>query len=284
MPDLYLSLGIKVIIYGLYFLSLSTLLLGKAGYWAVGNLANFALGAFIYACGPLLLGISGGLLYLWIAFTVVAVTILALIPGFAALRLQGDFFAYVSICCVEVVRVLVEKVAGPSGFSHVPRPPGLESELAIILISAFLFIIVAVWIDMFCRTRLELMFATTRTSKTWAASMGIRVRRIEVSMFGIAGGLAGLSGVLFAIYSTGTDPVRFSLMEAVILFALAYLGGIKSIWAPLLSAGLYVITTYALESAFRGSLQIYAPYATSLFFGLILILAMAFTSEKSVAK
>ena len=284
MPDLYLSLGIKVFIYGLYFLSLSTLLLGKTGYWAVGNLANFALGAFIYACGPLLLGISGALLYLWILFTIGAVTILALVPGLATLRLRGDFFAYVSICSVEVVRVLIEKVAGPSGFSHVPRPPGLAGEYGIFLISMLVFLIVAVWIHIFRYTRLELMFAVSRTSKPWAASMGISVQKIEVSMFGIAGGLAGLSGVLFAIYSTGTDPIRFSLMEAVILFALAYIGGIKSVWATLISACLYVITTYALESAFRGTLEIYAPYITSLIFGVILILTMAITSDRRVAQ
>ena len=240
MPDLYFSLGIKVFIYGLYFLSLSPLLLGKTGYWAVGNLANFALGAFIYACGPLMLGISGGVLYLWIAFTVGVVAILALFLGLTTLRLQGDFFAYVSICSVEVIRVLVEKVAGPGGFSHVPRPPGLGSELTILLISIILFMISAIWIDRFRHNRLELMFAATRINKPWAASMGIRVERIEISMFGIAGGFAGLSGVLFAVYSTGTDPVRFSLMEAVILFALAYLGGVKSVWASLLSAGLYI--------------------------------------------
>jgi branched-chain amino acid transport system permease protein len=107
-------------------------------------------------------------------------------------------------------------------------------------------------------------------------SFGINVLRNNVKIFILSSIIASISGILFAFYSTGTDPQRFSLNEAVILFALSIIGGIDSIKGSIIAAIFYVLVIYLLDSLFSGVSDIYATKIASLVFGLILILAIKY--------
>jgi branched-chain amino acid transport system permease protein len=103
-------------------------------------------------------------------------------------------------------------------------------------------------------------------------------------MFILGGALAGMSGSLFAFYSNGTDPQRFSLDEAIMLFALTILGGVDSIRGTIIATILYVLTIFTLESIFRGPLGIYAPRLVSILFGTLLILSINFMPKGIMGK
>jgi branched-chain amino acid transport system permease protein len=169
-----------------------------------------------------------------------------------------------------------EYIAGPSGFSGITRPAGMTSDLSVLIVSAAFFAMTAIYIKSFSRHPLNKIYSLIRTSEKSAMSFGINVLKNNVKLFTLGSITACISGILFAFYSTGTDPQRFNLNEAIILFALAIIGGIDSIKGSIIAAVFFVLVIYMLDSLFSGVSDIYASKIASMVFGLILILAIKY--------
>ena len=274
--ELLYSLLTKFIIYSIFILSLNNFIIGKTGYWAIGHLGLFAAGALITGIMTIVWKLSGYFIYTTFVFSIFGALILSLIPAIGLIRLRGDFFIFISLAFVETIRVIIEIIAGPSGFSDIPRPPGLTTDLSFMLFCLSIFIIAVLYVLSLQTHPLHNISVLVRLSEPSAQSFGINTYKIRVGFFTIGGILASLSGCLFAFYSNGTDPQRLNLNEAVTLFALTILGGIDSVRGSVLAAAFYVLIIFFLESFLRGPLGVYAPKITSLIFGLILIFAINF--------
>lgn len=274
------SLITKIALYGTFVISFNVFVVGKTGYWAVGHLASFGIGALVAG----LLGqqlASGGNSLVWCAGLLAALIggVFALVPVIATFRLRGDYFILVSIGFCEFVRVAVEGITGPGGLSNVPRPLGLESDFSMLIASLLLMGAAILFAYTFRRHRLEAMFAVTRTHEALALTCGIDVLRQRAAIFMFAGTLAGAAGALFAFYSGGTDPQRFSVHEAVVLFVLAMLAGVGSISGSLAASTLFVLVSYSLQTLFRESSGALAPKVADIIFGILLILTASLSSE-----
>jgi len=279
--NVVVSLVTKIALYGTFVISFNVFVVGKTGYWAVGHLASFGIGALVAGILGQQLAPYGSAL-VWCAGVTGALAggVLSLVPVVATFRLRGDYFILVSIGICEIVRVTVEGITGPGGLSNVPRPLGTNSDFGMLVASLLLMLVAIAYARTFLRHRLETLFALTRSHEALALTCGIDVRRQRVWIFMFAGVLAGAAGALFAFYSGGTDPQRFTLHEAVELFVLAMLSGAGSISGSLATSTLFVLVTFSLQSLFREASGALAPKVADIVFGVLLIVAANLVSER----
>jgi branched-subunit amino acid ABC-type transport system permease component len=109
-----------------------------------------------------------------------------------------------------------------------------------------------------------------------AAVTGIRVDRVVVATWALAGVLAGIAGVLAALVQSSFDPnVGFTLLLAV--FAAVVLGGIGSAYGALLGGlVLGVLTEVATWTALGGGVNpVYKPVVAF----TVLIVALLFRPQ-----
>jgi branched-chain amino acid transport system ATP-binding protein len=72
-----------------------------------------------------------------------------------------------------------------------------------------------------------------------AASLGIDVARYKLLAFAMAGGLAGIAGCLFAVYSESVTPVQFGVLASLFFLGAAVVGGVESIGGAVLAGLLF---------------------------------------------
>lgn len=276
--ELLLSLLTKFFIYAIFLFSLNNII-GKSGYWAIGHICFFCIGALVTGILSVTLHFSGSFIYLSFIIAPIISAIISLLLSLGTSRLKGDFFIFISISIAVLCNVANEYIAGPSGFSGIKRPAGMTSDLSILIVSISFFVLASIYIKSFSRHPLNRIYSLARKSEKSAMSFGINVLKNNVKLFILGSVLASISGILFAFYSTGTDPQRFNLNEAIILFALAIIGGIDSIKGSIIAAAFYILIIYMLDSLFSGVSDIFSSKMASLVFGLILILAIKYKPD-----
>lgn len=112
----------------------------------------------------------------------------------------------------------------------------------------------------------------------WAS--GINVNRIKVLTFALSAGLAALSGVLMAGRLSSGSPTlanEFLLpaIAAVLVGGTALTGGVGSVWRTLVGA--LLVSVVRIGMTFVGI----SVFAQQIVFGVILIIAVAFTLDRS---
>ena len=112
----------------------------------------------------------------------------------------------------------------------------------------------------------------------WAS--GINVNRIKVMTFALSAGLAALSGVLMAGRLSSGSPTlanEFLLpaIAAVLVGGTALTGGVGGVWRTLIGA--LLVSVVRIGMTFVGV----SVFAQQIVFGVILIIAVAFTLDRS---
>jgi branched-chain amino acid transport system permease protein len=199
-------------------LALSTYVTLWAGLLSFGTVSFAAVGAFTathlmaesgFGLWPALLagGIGGG--------------VLAAVAGLLLIRLAEHWLALATVALILVTRVIVVNLGDVTGGSQgqvVPVEVHLW-ELALIVGLAGLFL------ARLARSRFGTAAVATREDPTAAATMGVPVRRIQMTAFVISGVLGGMGGVLQAGLLRYIDPDTFYIDLAVTVIACVVLGG-----------------------------------------------------------
>jgi hypothetical protein len=94
-----------------------------------------------------------------------------------------------------------------------------------------------------------------RENEANAESAAIRTVRVKLAAFGLAGLLAGFSGAIFAFQQRGLSSTSFGSGASINVFIQAVLGGVSSVWGPLLGSG-YI---NGVNFAFQGLPQLSSP-------------------------
>ena len=108
-----------------------------------------------------------------------------------------------------------------------------------------------------------------------ASANGIRVRRHDLIVYGLSGGIAAMAGILSASWLSAADPaaggstLTFQVLTAVIIGGTSLFGGIGSIGGTALGALLFAEINNGLVIVNVNSL------AQNVFVGFILVLAVA---------
>jgi len=246
------ALGIQILIWGLFALSYN-LLLGYAGLLSFAHATFFGIGAL---AGALLMKhwaptLPGGLL-----FSVAAAAVAAFTVGWLSLRQRGVTFTMLTLAFSQMVYFigfspLSWLTGGDNGLRGVPAPslrlPGL-GELALNSVRYpyrfYFFCLLLTLLSMYVLWRLIRSpfgdaLRAVRESEERARAVGYNTRAIQLVAFTLSGMLAGLSGILYALY-LGYVPINaLHLNTSGTVLMMTILGGKGTFIGPFLGAAVY---------------------------------------------
>jgi branched-chain amino acid transport system permease protein len=238
---------ITIFLYGA-MASAWNILAGYCGQISLGHAVFFGIGAYTST----LLGREFGLSP-WLGMVAGAALAVAAsqVIGYPVFRLRGHYFAIATIAVGEIVQTLVlnwDWAGGARGlFVPIKRPDSLVNFQFHQTKAAYYYIALGVLIGALlttwwlARSRAGYYFRAVREDQDAAASLGVHVARQKLRAMGISAGLTALCGTFYAQYVFFIDPESvFPLSLSILICLIAVLGGVGTLWGPLLGAAVLV--------------------------------------------
>lgn len=235
------------------------LVLGLSGLLSFGHTMFFAAGAYGLAIGLDLLADlgSGAAFVIAIVTTVAATGLLAATVGAVALRATGISFALVTLAFAQAANVLIRRntadaTGGEEGLRLTDGVPDVLIGVAntrnlywLVLGTLVLVYAVATWVE---RSRSGHVAAAARENEERVRVLGLSPYRTRLAVFAIAGMLAALAGVVFAILQSGTNPRIVSVDFSLTLLVIVVLGGLGHRWGAIAGALVYTVLDQRLAT------------------------------------
>jgi branched-chain amino acid transport system permease protein len=243
----YTALASRILIYALGAMALN-LLLGFTGMMSFGQAAYFGLGG--YGAGLTLIYLTHST---WIA--VIAGTALgglaAFVLGGVVMRSRGIYFAMITVAIGQIFYFVAERwdslTGGQDGLTGFSRQPLHFGNLIVPLGDAAFYYFVLLFfaigagiIATLLNAPLGHTFVAIRENRRRATFLGIRVSRYVWASFAIAGLLGGLAGALNALANNFASPADLYWVESGNFVIIAVLGGMRSLWGPLVGAIVFI--------------------------------------------
>ncbi len=277
-------LGVMVIIgiTGIVVMGLG-LLIGYAGQISLGHAAFYGLGAYVSAILSATYQVNP-----WLAMAIAAVVtgLIAYILGKPILKLQEHYLALATLGLGLIIHsVFVEETkitGGPSGIS-LPYLKiagiALNNDFKFYFLVWIIVLLVLIMLHNIINSRVGRALKSIHGSEFAAASLGINTAQYKIQVFTLSAVLASIAGSLYAHYVTFISPSPFNLMISVQFLLMAVVGGLHSLWGPLLG----VATITILKEVLRAVIPLFLPEAGGeyeiIVFGIILMIIMIFLPE-----
>ncbi|CAM5508882.1 branched-chain amino acid ABC transporter permease [Eoetvoesiella caeni] len=248
------NMATRFVIYALAAVSLD-LVLGYGAMISFGHAAFFGIGGYAVAIigfhmdmGDTILGWAGSnsALIVWpLAMLVAAVIGLAM--GFLSLRTSGVQFIMITLAFAQMLYfVLVGLViyGGDDGLSVSVRNaiPGLDVENSTVFYYVCLALM-AVWVWI-CRRIVNSPFGMAlrgfKQNERRNINLGYAPMRYKLTAFVISAAGTGLAGALWANYALYASPDMAAWLKSGEFMAMIVLGGMGSIFGPILGAAVYL--------------------------------------------
>ena len=224
------------------------ILAGYCGQISLGHAIFFGTGA--YTSGMF---VAKDVASPWVAMVVGAVLAVALsqLIGAPVFRLRGHYFAIATIAVGEIVHILAvnwELIGAARGlYIPIKRPDSLvnfqfhQSKAVYYYIVLGLLVLGLAITRLIERSRLGYYFRAVREDQDAAASLGVRVARTKRVAFAISAALTAACGTFYAQYVLFIDPESvFPLSLSILICLVAVLGGVGTLWGPLLGAAVLI--------------------------------------------
>lgn len=278
-----LSSFIFIGIYSIVTISLC-LLMGYAGQISLGHAAFYGMGAY----GSAILTVNYGL-NPWLAMLIAALAtaLLAWGIGIPTLKLKEHFLALATLGFgIIIYMVLLQESAltgGPSGLTGIPYITlgGFRFDQDFkyyYLVWAFVFFTIYICRNI-VKSRIGLALRAIHGSEVAAEAMGVDTASYKLQIFVLSAVFASLAGSLYSHYVTMINPSPFGFKMSIEFVLMAVVGGIASIWGPMLGVAIVTFLTEFL----REFIPLLVPAAGGEFeivaFGLILSAIMIFMPE-----
>ncbi len=234
------------------------LVLGVAGIFSLAQMALFAVGAYAtamlgyYFAVPILLAMPvAGL---------ATVAVSALI-GLACLRLRGPYVALLTLAIAQVIYLVVvndtacftkppsgcmPRFGGGRGFSRFGdlgfrSLMGSKWYVAHYYVGLSLAVLAVIFSILIIRGPLGLAFQALRDNPGYAMSRGVGKFKYQLWVFSLSAFFTGLAGSFYAAQFGVVGPIVFSLAMLLFLLSMIVVGGIGTVWGPLLGAALLML-------------------------------------------
>lgn len=232
---------------------------GYAGQHSVGHAAYFGVGAYMTM---MLMHKQQIAPWVGVWAGVGLVVVVALIIGSICFRLRGPYFVLASIAVAEIMRLsainLTPLTNGAEGILATELPAFKIGERVITdfltkvpfyyigLFLAIFTILVTFWIE---RSKLGYFFQAIREDQDAAHSLGINIAIYKNIGLIISAILTSLTGAFYGIYVGFVDPPTvLGLDVSVQIMLICIIGGMGTLWGPVLGALILVPLSEALRS------------------------------------
>ncbi len=257
------------------FIALSAYLLLVTGEISFGQQAYFGLGAYAAGAATAMFGLP---IWTGILIGVGAAALVAMVVGALTLRLGGLYFSISTLAFAEMVRLILLTVEvqvevdgemvgpdGANGFHDIrwmfERDISLVEFMLIIYGLLALVLLVLALIE---RSRLGSVFRMLGSDDLLAEMQGINTVRYRILAAGMAGGIAGIGGSLYAHFTTYVEPQFFNVMLGVHALAYGLIGGLGTAFGPLIGV--------AIDIGFLEAVRFIQGYRMIVFGGLVAVL------------
>ncbi len=241
------------------------LLVGYAGKISFGHNAFMALGA--YGSGILTVTYGWPPLAAMIAATV-GTGLVAFIIGAPLLRVRGHYLAMITLAFAQIVIIVstrwTEVTGGLTGIPGVPDFSlfgfAFDTKIKMFYLIWCVAIVLLLLSFRIVDSRFGRALRALGAHEAAAASLGVDVVRCRIQIFVLSAVYAALAGSLYAHFLNYVNGTFFDLGVMIQLMAILVVGGIGTLWGPLVGAVLLVWVSQNLGS--------YAEYS-QLIFGLL---------------
>ena len=221
------------------------ILAGYCGQISLGHAIYFGIGAysaaFLYATYDITpwLGMLVGV--------VVSMTV-ALAIGFPTFRLRGHYFAIATLVIGEIGQTIFlnwELMGGATGI-WIPidrEDPWFtfqfhDSKLPNYYVGLLFLVLACLFVGWLERSKTGLYFRAIREEPEAARSLGVDIRRYKLIAIMASAAFTSIAGTLFTQYILVIDPETvFPLILSILVVLMTMLGGLGSLWGPIIGAG-----------------------------------------------
>jgi branched-chain amino acid transport system ATP-binding protein/branched-chain amino acid transport system permease protein len=225
---------------------------GFAGQLSIGQGAFYGIGGYAAAILTARVGWSFWLATPLAALLAAAVGVLVSLP---VLRVRGIYLGMATFGFAEIVHVVLRSwdgvTLGVLGISGVLPPLTLGVDFGrqdrfyyLVLASVLLSLLLS---HRIYQSPVGHALLALREDELAAGLLGIDTTAHKVAAFGVAAGLGGLAGSLFAHYVTYISPENFASVESILIVTMLIVGGRGNLWGALVGAGILVALPEALR-------------------------------------
>lgn len=234
-------LMVDVMVATLFAVSLH-FMMGVGGMVSFGHAAYFGVGAYGAAMVVKFLGLG---MVSAMLFGPVCAAIAALFFGWFCVRLSGVYLAMLTLAAAQILWGVTfqwqEFTGGDDGILGV-WPAKWASSDKVYFYIAFVLCIGGIWaLRRVAFSPFGYILRGIRDSQTRAESIGIDTRFHQWMGFVLAGGFAGLAGVVFAFSKGSVFPDSLGIALSIDGLIMVLLGGIHALAGPILGAGAFVL-------------------------------------------
>ena len=224
----WLTIGISILMYGVLATSWA-LFSGPTHYISLATAAFYGLGAYV---------VGMGIESVWYPFLLVIATalgaLLALVVGWATLRLSGVYFVIFTLGLAEFIRQIITWVQNNfTGSRGVYVLTSIEDKHIFweLLVLAAVVCLFGVWLK---QSRLGFALRVIGGDEVVASHVGIHSAKAKVLLFSFSGAVAALTGAILAPRLSYIEPsMVFSADLSFQVVIMALLGGVHRLWGPI---------------------------------------------------
>lgn len=231
-------------------------------FMAVGGYATAIL-TTRYAVNPWLALLCG----------IAASAVVAAVVGFPVLKLESHYFAVATFAMSLITASILNGAQGFTGgaIGIIGIPP---LTIGSVSFADHMPYYILVWVLVALALLASYAVRASRTGRAFrvlatrpdvASSLGIQVRRYRVIAFVISAVLASIAGALTVEFSTYASPDNFNGDVGILVFAMLFIGGIRTASGPIVGAA--IVTVVPVEATAIGKYS-------ALTFELILLLIL----------
>jgi branched-chain amino acid transport system permease protein len=240
---------------------------GFAGYPAFGNVVYFGIGA--YTVAELVTRAHWSFPAALPASALVPAACAGLI-GIPLLRLRGHYFAVASLGVAVAVGEVINNLDFFGGASGIFMPIiGSDLLFFYLMLGAAALAVAVAWVVVHSRFGYGLI--AIREDEGAAEVIGVHTTRYKVAVYALSAALTGLAGGIYAQWNVFVNQdVAFNVNVTIASILMALLGGIGTIWGPVLGA---VVLEFLIQAfAGSGDVAVYAQVGLGLLLTVAVIL------------
>jgi len=256
------------------------LLGGFTGQISLGHALFFGIGAYTTAVGGVEFGLNPWLGLMLGALIAVGVSMVIGLPVF---RLRGHYFSIATIAVGEIAFLIFLNwtlVGAARGLSIPIREDSLlelqfsgQQKWEYYYIAAALLLMALVATNAILRSRTGYYLIAIREDQDAAASVGIPVARYKQIALSFSASIVAVAGGFFAQYVLFIDPESaLGLAISIQITIAAVLGGVRSMWGPVIGATVLLSLTESARLYLGGT----GEALNLVVYGLVVMIIAAF--------
>lgn len=258
----WVSFVARIMIYAIAATALN-LALGFGGLVSFGHALFLGLGTYAVAL-PSFFEIGNGWAHVGLCVALSALA--ALVTGAISLRTSGITFIMITLAFAQMgyfLFVSLKNFGGDDGLpiAHTSRfgPLDLGSPLAVYGVSFVVLAAATVWMARLRVTSFGMILRAARQNPRRVNAVGLKAVHYQLAAYVISGTLCGVAGLLLANLNAFASPSTMSWALSGELIVMVVLGGMGSVFGPLLGALAFLGLEEILKSVTDHWMALFGP-------------------------